>query len=54
MGYESVQPQAAAWQTGRYYLTATPAIIRAAILNARRSGNMTQYLARRARLVLGR
>ena len=54
MGYESVSPRASILATAPYYASAAPALIRAAAINAARSGNMVQYLARRARLVLGR
>ena len=54
MGYESVSPSASILATAPYYASAAPALIRAAAINAARSGNMVQYLTRRARLVLGR
>jgi hypothetical protein len=54
MGYESVAPRAGILSTAPYYATAIPALIRAAFINAKRSGNMATYLTRRARLVLGR
>lgn len=54
MGYESVHPQASRLACMRYYASAAPAIVRAAAVNAKRSGNITQYILRRARLVLGR
>lgn len=54
MGYESVSPAASISATALYYASAAPAIIRAAMINAKRSGNMVEYISRRARLVIGR
>lgn len=54
MGYASVEPKASSLACMRFYASAAPAIVRAAAVNAKRSGNITQYILRRARLVLGR
>ena len=53
MGYESASPRASFLSTAPYYASALPALVRAAIINAKRSGNMTAYITRRARLLLG-
>lgn len=54
MGYASVEPKASSLACMRFYASAAPAMVRAAAVNAKRSGNITQYILRRARLVLGR
>ncbi len=54
MGYASASPRAGFLATAPLYATALPAVVRAAFVNAKRSGNMATYLSRRARLVLGR
>ena len=53
-GYSSASPATSILATTPYYCSALPAIVRAAVVNAKRSGNLPQYIARRARLVLGR
>jgi hypothetical protein len=53
-GYTSAAPQAGFLGTLPYYASALPAIVRAAAINAKRSGNLRKYILRRARLVLGR
>ena len=53
-GYESAAPNASILATTPYYCSALPAILRATVVNAKRSGNLPQYIARRARLILGR
>jgi hypothetical protein len=53
-GYQSAGPKPAPLATLPYYASALPAIVRAAAVNAKRSGNLVKYILRRARLVLGR
>jgi hypothetical protein len=54
MGYATVHPRPAPFATIPFYASALPAIVRAAAINAKRSGNLGKYILRRARLVLGR
>lgn len=53
-GYQSAQPTPAPLATFPYYASALPAIVRATVINAKRSGNIGKYIVRRARLVLGK
>ena len=52
-GYQSASPAASILATTPYYCSALPAVIRATFVNAKRSGNLPQYIARRSRLILG-
>lgn len=54
VGYAPVRPSGSRIRSVWLYATAVPALVRATAVNARRSGNLSKYIARRARLLLGR
>ena len=54
VGYPKSTSRASILQTLPYFCSAIPAMTRAAVLNAHRSGNLPQYILRRAGFIFGR
>ena len=52
-GYERMNPSVSRIKLGADLLSTTPALVRATMANASRSGNLPKYILRRARLAFG-